>query len=114
PWPCPVKLDRRLAGHRGEQLRCRSSRYIPHRSPQAAADLPLCGGAPRALNAFNSLPEVDRLRQTCGLAEERHATEACLAGTEIERQIAARLKKLQELPEAEESLQAFLHTFRPA
>ena len=64
--------------------------------------------------AVTFLTAVHRLRQTCGFAEERHATEACLAGTEIERQIAARLKKLQELPEAEESLQAFLHTFRPA
>ena len=61
------------------------------------------------------LTAVHTLRQASAFAEERHAAEACLAGTEIERQIAARLKKLQGLPAAEESLHAFLHTsFRPA
>ena len=61
------------------------------------------------------LTAVHTLRQASTFAEERHAAEACLAGTEIERQIAARLKKLQGLPAAEESLHAFLHTsFRPA
>ena len=40
------------------------------------------------------LTAVHTLRQTSAFAEERHAAEACLAGAEIERQIAARLKKL--------------------
>jgi len=65
--------------------------------------------------AVRFLTAVHMLRQTCSFAEDRHAAEACLAGAEIERQIAARLKRLAELPAAEESLHEFLQTsFRPA
>ena len=65
--------------------------------------------------AVKFLTAVHMLRHTCTFAEDRHAAEACLAGTEIERQIATRLKKLKELPPAEESLHMFLeNSFAPA
>jgi Phosphotransferase enzyme family len=64
--------------------------------------------------AVTFLAAVDTLRQACAFAEQRHAAEACLSGAEIERQIDARLKRLQELPVGEESLHTFLQvSFRP-
>jgi hypothetical protein len=65
--------------------------------------------------AVTFLAAVHKLRQASGFAEQRHAAEACLSGAEIERQIGARLKKLQELPAGEKSLHAFLQvSIRPA
>jgi hypothetical protein len=66
--------------------------------------------------AVTFLAAVHKLRQaSSGFAEQRHAAEACLSGAEIERQIAVRLKKLQQLPAGEKSLHAFLQvSFSPA
>jgi hypothetical protein len=54
------------------------------------------------------LSAVHALRHTSWAAEQPAASEACLSGGEIERQIVARLGRLQELSAAEPDLGHFL------
>lgn len=64
-------------------------------------------GAADIDQAADFLARLHALRGTTGLAPERLATEACLSGAEIERQIEARLSHLRALS-GEPALQAFL------
>ena len=61
------------------------------------------------------LSAIHALRHTAWAAEQPLASEACLSGDEIERQIAARLERLEGLCAAEPDLAAFLgQSVRPA
>jgi hypothetical protein len=65
-------------------------------------------------SAVQFLAEIHALRTTPWAMEQPPAAEACLSGAEIERQIAARLLRLQEL-HGDADLAAFIkHDFVPA
>jgi hypothetical protein len=65
--------------------------------------------------AVTFLGAIHTLREAFGFAKQRYAAGACLSGVELERQIGARLEKLQALPGEEKSLHAFLQkSFKPA
>lgn len=64
--------------------------------------------------AADFLRQLHRLRDHAAMAPERLATEACLSGAEIERQVSARVASLDALTDKPE-LAAFLtDEFRPA
>jgi hypothetical protein len=65
--------------------------------------------------ACEFLARVHALRKLPALAPGRLASEACLSGAEIERQIAGRMSELAAVASEERKLHAFLdHSFRPA
>ena len=61
------------------------------------------------------LAALHALRHAGGVAPDRLASEACLSGAEIVRQVEARLARLRAVPASELELHAFLdHAFAPA